>query len=208
MPRLSVLSTNRSSQSTEWTFGQKGIPVEKPTPGVKQYTWQEVAEHNSEAKGVWVAVGRKVYDITGWLNSHPGGKTFLMLSAGRDITDLFHSYHPFTDKPSAVLSKFEIGELSTFEFPQYSPDSGFYRECCDRVFQYFKQTGLHYKDPIPGLVRLSIFLTAAVFFFLMAFNVGSFDLPLWGRWLCACAFGVCQALPLLHCMVCSLEFFF
>lgn len=84
-------------------FGRKA-PIEEsettPTAPAadKLFTWEEVAEHNS-AKSVWVTVRGKVYDITGFLDSHPGGKEILLLAAGRDITYAFDSYHPFTDKP-------------------------------------------------------------------------------------------------------------
>jgi cytochrome b involved in lipid metabolism len=47
----------------------------------KQYTWKEVAKHNSE-ESCWVALDRKVYDVTGFLEKHPGGKEYLLLAAG------------------------------------------------------------------------------------------------------------------------------
>jgi len=34
----------------------------------------------------WVAVDSKVYDVTSFINKHPGGSEFLLLHAGRDIT--------------------------------------------------------------------------------------------------------------------------
>lgn len=69
--------------------------------GGKTYTWEEVAEHNTE-KSLWVTVRGKVYDISSWVNNHPGGKEILLLAAGRDITYAFDSYHPFTEKPTQV----------------------------------------------------------------------------------------------------------
>jgi cytochrome b involved in lipid metabolism len=47
----------------------------------KQYTWKDVAEHNTE-KSCWVAIDKKVYDITNFLEKHPGGKEYLLLAAG------------------------------------------------------------------------------------------------------------------------------
>ena len=35
----------------------------------------------------------KVYDISGFVSRHPGGAEQIMLGAGRDITQLFESYH-------------------------------------------------------------------------------------------------------------------
>ena len=35
----------------------------------------------------------QVYDVSGFIERHPGGVDQLMLGAGRDITSLFESYH-------------------------------------------------------------------------------------------------------------------
>ncbi|CAN0463392.1 unnamed protein product [Ectocarpus sp. 12 AP-2014] len=71
-----------------------------------------------------------------WMDKHPGGSEVVHLMAGRDATDAFASYHPFTDKPQKMLPKFEIGTLVSREFTPYKRDeSGFYREMCKRVGQ-------------------------------------------------------------------------
>jgi hypothetical protein len=35
----------------------------------------------------------------------PGGPTVLLNTQGRDCTALFEAFHPFTDRPSIILSK-------------------------------------------------------------------------------------------------------
>lgn len=35
----------------------------------------------------------KVYDVSEFVRKHPGGADQIMLGAGRDITQLFESYH-------------------------------------------------------------------------------------------------------------------
>jgi 4-hydroxysphinganine ceramide fatty acyl 2-hydroxylase len=39
----------------------------------RSFTWQEVAQHASE-QSCWVTYEGKVYDITQWLDKHPGGR--------------------------------------------------------------------------------------------------------------------------------------
>jgi len=177
----------------------RGFPcLTPPTPGVKQYTWEEVATHTTP-ESCWVYAENKVYDITDWLDRHPGGRDILLLSAGRDVTDLLVSYHPFSDKPQQVLAKYEIGEVSTTEFPQYERDSGFYADLRKEVGEYFKRNRFNPKNPVPGLLRLSgMFLIAAITYYCMTVLSGSLSFGV--RLLCAIIFGVCQALPLLHCM--------
>ena len=168
-----------------------------PSP-TRTYTWEEVASHNT-VDSCWVYSRTSVYDLTEWLDRHPGGRDVLLLTAGRDVTDLLPSYHPFTDRPQQVLSKYYIGELSTTEFPQYRPDSGFYADCRAEVARYFTQRGIDSKDPSAGLTRLAgMALVGALAFGALLAGGGSLPLPL--RLLAAVVFGVCQALPLLHCM--------
>jgi len=176
----------------------KGFPTMFPSnPRMKQYTWEEVAQHNTESSA-WVYIGNQVYDITTWLDRHPGGKEILLLTAGRDISDLFVTYHPFTDRAAEVLQKFHIGEVKSTEFPQFAPDRGFYQECRREVGEYFRRTGKDHKDPRAGLWRLALFFTlAALGYTIMAQN-DKWSWPL--RIAAAILFGVCQALPLLHCM--------
>eukprot|EP00455_Lapot_gusevi_P009201 TRINITY_DN1410_c0_g1_i3.p2 TRINITY_DN1410_c0_g1~~TRINITY_DN1410_c0_g1_i3.p2 ORF type:complete len:448 (+),score=165.22 TRINITY_DN1410_c0_g1_i3:110-1453(+) len=163
----------------------------------QKYTWQEVAKHNS-AESAWIYIENKVYDITKWLDEHPGGKDVLLLVAGRDCTNLFESYHPFSSKPHAVLKTYYIGDLEGDpEYMQYKTDSGFYRDLRREVGEYFKQTGKDPKDPMPGLLRLVFILTVAGLTFGIAYNQ-AIRWPI--RLMAAAIFGVFQALPLLHCM--------
>ena len=39
----------------------------------------------------------KVYDVSKFLNRHPGGKDMLLMAAGRDVTVVFETYHAFSD---------------------------------------------------------------------------------------------------------------
>ena len=36
-----------------------------------------------------------MYDVSSFIAKHPGGMEQIMMGAGRDITVLFESYHPF-----------------------------------------------------------------------------------------------------------------
>jgi fatty acid desaturase len=141
--------------------------------------------------------GNTVYDITPWLDRHPGGKDMLLLCAGRDVTDAIPSYHPFSNKPSEVLDKFAVGRIEETEFPQFKPDTGLYRTMSARVAAYFKRTGKDPKSPWPGLARLAVFFAGAAVTFSLMHRL---DLS-WGvRLLAAVFYGVFQALPLLHSM--------
>ena len=59
---------------------------------MKEYTIDEISLHNKE-NDAWVIINKDVYDITNFLNIHPGGKNILLQFIGGDITDYFEELH-------------------------------------------------------------------------------------------------------------------
>jgi len=61
--------------------------------GKKTYTVEDVKKHTKDSD-CWVILHGEVYDVTKFLNDHPGGKKAIMLYAGKDATvefDMLHS---------------------------------------------------------------------------------------------------------------------
>ena len=56
------------------------------------YDYNEIIKHN-HAKDCWVVLHGKVYDLTLFLDKHPGGKDAILKYAGTDGTDGFDSVH-------------------------------------------------------------------------------------------------------------------
>ena len=59
----------------------------------------------------------QVYDVSSFVARHPGGMEQIMMGAGRDITQVFESYHPFSIYN--MLNKFYVGELVDNEMPVF-----------------------------------------------------------------------------------------
>lgn len=79
----------------------------------KIYSLSEVADH-CHCNDCWVIIGDHVYDITSFLDQHPGGLDVLMEQAGRDATVAFYSsgHHPSTID---LLKPFCVGILAPQE---------------------------------------------------------------------------------------------
>lgn len=78
----------------------------------QSYTLGEVANHSS-LNDAWVVVDGKVYNITSFLESHPGGKAVTEEHLGKDISDVIHSstIHEHSETAYAMLQDFHIGYL-------------------------------------------------------------------------------------------------
>ncbi|KAJ4483149.1 FMN-dependent dehydrogenase-domain-containing protein [Lentinula lateritia] len=60
---------------------------------------KEVAQHNGR-ESCWIIVHGKVYDVTEFLNDHPGGSRIILKYAGKDATQEYDPIHP----PDAITS--------------------------------------------------------------------------------------------------------
>ena len=75
------------------------------------YTVEEVASHKYEYD-IWMILNGEVYDLTSYLNKHPGGAKKLLLAAGKDGTELFNKYHHYINYKQ-FIGDLHIGYLSS-----------------------------------------------------------------------------------------------
>jgi cytochrome b involved in lipid metabolism len=77
-------------------------------------TNKEVAKHNSELD-CWLVIKDKVYDVTQYLNFHPGGKERIIPYCGKEATEAFLTKEgQGSHKPKAFddLKKLFIGDFN------------------------------------------------------------------------------------------------
>lgn len=86
-------------------------PSATPSPTATSFSLADVQEHATPTS-CWVAIGSRVYDLTAWINQHPGGAARIEQLCGTDGSDAFRSQHSGQAEPAATLAVFEIGELS------------------------------------------------------------------------------------------------
>ena len=94
------------------SWARAPVPVNR----IGAMTMQDVAKHRTP-EDAWMVLRGVVYNVTPFLEYHPGGAEILFKCAGRDGTALFNKYHSWVN-PEALLEKVAVGFIAE------SKDSG------------------------------------------------------------------------------------
>ncbi|XP_040265859.1 cytochrome b5 [Bufo bufo] len=76
---------------------------------VTYYTLEDVRKRNS-AKELWLVIHGRVYDITRFVEEHPGGEEVLFEQAGADATESFEDVGHSVDARD-MLTQYYVGDL-------------------------------------------------------------------------------------------------
>ena len=82
-----------------------------PTPTIAGYTMEQVKANNSAQK-CWSAIDSKVYDLTNWISSHPGGAGAITSLCGTDGTAAYINQHKGQTQPASRLAGYLLGPLN------------------------------------------------------------------------------------------------
>uniref|UniRef100_A0A2P2JXS8 Cytochrome b5 heme-binding domain-containing protein n=1 Tax=Rhizophora mucronata TaxID=61149 RepID=A0A2P2JXS8_RHIMU len=81
----------------------------------KVFNFEEVATHNI-IKDCWVIISGKVYDVTPFMDDHPGGDEVLLSATGKDATNDFEDVG-HSDSARDMMAKYLIGEIDSSTIP-------------------------------------------------------------------------------------------
>lgn len=81
------------------------------TPGAKTFTAADVELHK-DATSCYSTINGIVYDLTMWINAHPGGPDKILSICGIDGTQKFMEQHHGGKKFMTILDRFKIGVLT------------------------------------------------------------------------------------------------
>jgi cytochrome b involved in lipid metabolism len=70
----------------------------------------DVQKH-ADGNSCWTAIGGNVYDLTAWINQHPGGADAILSLCGVDGTQAFNAQHGGQARPEQELATLKIGAL-------------------------------------------------------------------------------------------------
>lgn len=82
------------------------------TTDPSSYSLSDISSHDS-ATSCYSAINGSVYDLTDWVDSHPGGRMAILMICGKDGSPLFNMQHGGQSKPAEILATFKIGSLKT-----------------------------------------------------------------------------------------------
>lgn len=83
----------------------------------KDITMAELALHKSRTDA-WICVEGRAYDISSYVERHPGGWLPIANLAGKDVTDAFANYHPLYVFEK-LLPPFYVGDIKDYNVSSY-----------------------------------------------------------------------------------------
>lgn len=124
-------------------------------PGTRAVTSDELAAHGAAASAKWIAVHGEVFDVTAFVQLHPGGRAALEQHCGTDASKVFDYYHH-----GGVLGKYraklKVGELAGYVaklkvVPFAEP--GFFSAGSLFKSPYYKETHRRFHARVSAFVR-------------------------------------------------------
>lgn len=81
----------------------------------KIHSFDDVAKHN-QTKDCWLIISGKVYDVTPFMDDHPGGDEVLLAATGKDGTNDFEDVG-HSDSARDMMAQYYIGDVDESTIP-------------------------------------------------------------------------------------------
>jgi len=116
------------------------------------YSSEDVQKHNSESS-CWITRGGNVYDVTGFLNDHPGGEDCILQHAAKDVGEIMQNaeMHDHSSSAYDMLEEYVIGRLGTDETivrDDWEATDDFHPDNTDSAVDYEKNQFLDLRKPL------------------------------------------------------------
>ncbi|KAH6804088.1 cytochrome B5 isoform E [Perilla frutescens var. frutescens] len=79
------------------------------------HVFEEVVKHN-KLEDCWIIVNGKVYDVTPFMEEHPGGDEVILSSTGKDATTDYEEVG-HSDSAQKMMDKYYIGDINMEKVP-------------------------------------------------------------------------------------------
>ena len=81
-------------------------------------TQKELLKYNNKERGIWISYKDSIYDITNFVENHPGGIDKIMLAAGKPLEPYWNQYRQHIEKKyviEEILLPMKIGKLIDYD---------------------------------------------------------------------------------------------
>ena len=109
------------TKTTPIKTNSKTNPKTNPVVNSIVLNMAEIARHNKQTD-CWMLISGKVYNITSYFGSHPGGSGAMSATCGKDATDAYYTKDPYASSSSSrsahssraqsLLSNYYLGNLN------------------------------------------------------------------------------------------------
>lgn len=102
----------------------------------KMSRWLEAKRKDDDVEdGLW-RINNTLYDLTDFIDKHPGGSDWLRLTKGHDITEAFLTHHFNPDKTDPLLKKYRVrNTIKPRNVKLTFDENGFYMTLRRKVIQ-------------------------------------------------------------------------
>ncbi|CAO3687825.1 unnamed protein product [Rhizopus stolonifer] len=119
---------------------------------------QRIRDGDEEAMK-FIIIDKKVYDVTEFVEDHPGGAQVLLTHVGKDASDVFHAMHP--ESAYEVLNNYFVGDVQETVVTEKSPSAQFaveMRQLRDQLKKegYFHSSKLFYAYKVLSTLAICI----------------------------------------------------
>jgi hypothetical protein len=103
----------KKSGKLVWVKGAAVKASAKPSASAAAagYTMEKV-KANASATSCWTVIKGNVYNLTAWINQHPGGSSSIKSLCGVDGSSAFAAQHKGESKPESRLAGYLLGPLT------------------------------------------------------------------------------------------------
>jgi len=152
----------------------------------KKIPLSEVKKHK-EDNDCWTVINQRVYDISTFVNSHPGGR-LILACAGDDGTVLYETHHPFDKRTKAIkyLENYYIGDIAEKDEGITYKFSPMYEALCRLLWDKGIQREANKQNYVVLIKALFVVLTICIGYYWSVWKgcyVGAFTLGCGLGWL-------------------------
>nr|XP_012141398.1 PREDICTED: probable sulfite oxidase, mitochondrial [Megachile rotundata] len=96
-----------------YALNKKDVQCGEFQANLKTYSLEEVGKHDNKKDGVWVTFKQGVYDVTNFIEKHPGGPSKLLMAAGGSIEPFWAIFaNHNSSEIYELLETMRIGNIS------------------------------------------------------------------------------------------------